>query len=138
MEMQRDYVPGEGWVSFSAVMFVIAGLYNLMAGGIALLNSTYFSTTSLIYGSLSFWGAVWLILGIVELGIGILLFTQSNVGRILGIIVASINAVVWMFLVTISPLWALTIIGIDFLIIYGLTVSGEVFTMNRHMPSSTM
>ena len=51
----------------------------------------------------------------------------SPPGRTLGIVVASIFAIVAFFSIEAHPLGGVVLIGVDVLIIYGLTVHGDAF-----------
>ena len=56
---------------------------------------------------------------------------HSPPGRTLGIVVASISAIVAFFSIEAHPLGGVVLIGVDVLIIYGLTVHGDAFVPRR-------
>lgn len=118
---------GGGWGDLAAVLFVIGGIQNGIAGLSAIFKKEYFSEGSLLYEDLQVWGWVWLILGFAQLVAASLLLGRSNTGRIMGIVLASISAVVWFASIGAYPLWALVILVLDVLVIYGLTTHPEAY-----------
>lgn len=54
------------------------------------------------------------------LATSMLVFARTAAGIGLGIGVAAISAVFWLFALPVLPIWSLLIIGLDALIIYGL------------------
>jgi hypothetical protein len=46
-------------------------------------------------------------------------------GAGMGIIMAMLSAVFWLFALPVLPIWSLVIVAIDVLIIYGLTAHGD-------------
>lgn len=129
---------GSGWISFAGVIFILAGTYNVIAGISALVNKGYFIPGGVLYGTLFFWGVIWLILGVIQLAVSALLFARSEAGRIIGLTIAVISAVVWMFNLGLAPLWATANLVVDVMIIYGLSAHSEAFMAGRpQMPSPT-
>jgi hypothetical protein len=46
---------------------------------------------------------------------------------VLGVVLASLSMLVWFFSIGAYPMWAIMIVALDALIIYGLTAHSEVF-----------
>jgi hypothetical protein len=111
---------GRGWYDFAGAMFGIAGFFNGIQGLSAIFKKEIFTEQSLVYQNLQFWGWVWLILGVVQIGAAISLFAGG--GRVLGIVLASLSAVVSFTSLGAHPTWAIIVIAIDILIIHGLTI----------------
>ncbi len=118
---------GSGWRVFAAVMFGIAGLVNAISGVGALVNKEYFNEAGLIYQNLQLFGWLWVLVGLIQLVICFLLFARHESGRVLGVIFAIVSVVVWFFSIGAYPWWSLTIMAIDFVILYGLCVHGDEF-----------
>ena len=78
-----------------------------------------------MYLDLSQWGAVHLIVGLVMLLAGIGLFSGNILARTVGVIVAGISLIANFFFIPAYPLWALTVITIDLLVIWALTAHGK-------------
>jgi hypothetical protein len=114
---------GSGWISFAGIMILLAGIFNVIDGLVALNNSNYF-VNNLVFGDLRSWGWTVLILGAVEILTAALVFSHSAVGAVAGITVALLNAVGQLMFLRTYPFWSVVIIAIDVLVIYGLAVYG--------------
>jgi hypothetical protein len=128
VEMSQQRAVGSGWASFSGVLFMIAGFWNLFAGIAALARKEYFSAAGLLYHNLQLWGWVWLVVGAIQLITSWLIISQRESGRVLGIILASISMLVWFLSIGAYPLWGVLVVTIDALILYGLIAHGEQFS----------
>jgi hypothetical protein len=113
-----------GWVTFAGVMFVIAAAANIIWGIAALDEKEYLPESGLLFSSLTFWGWVAIIWGALLLLGSYLVLTDSPSGRGLGVVLATVSAVFWFFALPVLPIFALTAIIIDSLIIYGLVEHG--------------
>jgi hypothetical protein len=111
---------GRGWYDFAGAMFGIVGMFNGIQGLSAIFKKEYFSEEALVYQNLQLWGWIWLIVGVVQIGAAISLF--SGRGRTLGIVLAALSAVVSFASIGAYPLWSIAVIAIDILIIPGLTL----------------
>lgn len=123
----RDYT--SGWVAFSGVMLIIGGGLSMIWGLVAVLNNHWVVWNSTnanhVYLSLRGWGWLELFLGIVVVLAGFGVFTGNIVARIVGIGVAALSLLGNFFLVPVFPFWALVIMVVDALIIYGLAAHGK-------------
>jgi hypothetical protein len=118
---------GEGWAGFAAVIFLVLGIFNVVDGIAALANDDYFHVDELLFGDLSMWGTIFLIIGVVQLLTGFLIFRGSFVGALLGITLAAVNAVIALLSVGAYPIWSLVILALDGVVIYALTAHGDAF-----------
>jgi hypothetical protein len=116
-----------GWATFAGVMFLLVGLWNFVAGFAALARKEYFDQASMLYQNLQVVGWIWLGIGVIQVLASYLIFTHRTSGRVLGITLAAVSMLVWFFTIGAYPLWAIMIVTIDALIIYGLTAHDEVF-----------
>ena len=116
-----------GWAIFAGVLFMVAGLWNFFAGWAALVRKEYFDEASLLYHNLQVVGWVWLGIGVIQVLASYLIFARRPSGRTLGVVLAALSMFVWFFTVGAYPMWAMMIVAIDALIIYGLTAHSEVF-----------
>jgi hypothetical protein len=66
-----------------------------------------------------------LIVGLVQLGTGVLILGRNEFGLWLGAGIAGASALMTVFVIFIFPPWAIAVLTVDFLIIYGLTQSEE-------------
>jgi hypothetical protein len=108
-----------GWYDFAGAMFGIAGAFNGIQGLSAIMKKEYFAGGSPVYDNLQFWGWAWLIIGVVQIAAAIMLF--SGQGRMLGIVLAALSAVVSFTSLGAYPVWGIIVIAMDVLIIHGLT-----------------
>jgi len=113
-----------GWYDFAGALFGIVGAFNAIQGLSAIMKKEYFAGGALVYDNLQFWGWAWLIVGVVQIGAAIMLF--SGQGRMLGIILASLSAVVSFTSLGAYPAWGIIVIALDVLIIHGLTAHPTV------------
>jgi hypothetical protein len=110
-----------GWWAFAGTMMLIVGGFNLIEGIAALAQKSYFNESGLIYTNLRFWGWWLLIIGIVQLLTSFLIYARSEAGAVIGIFLAAVSAFFAFFAIGAYPWWALTILVVDGLVIYGLT-----------------
>jgi hypothetical protein len=110
-----------GWIAFAGIMFLVAGFANLIWGIGAIADKSYLSNDGLLFASLSFWGWVAVIWGVAVLYGAYLLLSGSPSGRGVGIFLAVVSAVFWFIALPVLPIFALTAILLDGLIIYGLS-----------------
>jgi hypothetical protein len=113
-----------GWVTFAGIAFLIAAFANLFWGLGALAGKAYLDEGGLLYSTLNTWGWVSVIWGAVVLVGAILLFAEVRWAPVLGIVLASLSCVFWLFALPVLPLYAMTAIVIDVFVIYGLLVHG--------------
>ncbi len=126
MEASTRRPAGGGWFTFAGVMFVISGVANLLWGLAALDKKRYLPEHGLLFSNLTFWGWVSIIWAVLALIGAYLLLTRSPAGVGFAVIMATVSAVFWLFALPVVPIWALAIIAIDVLIIYGVTAHADV------------
>jgi hypothetical protein len=127
-ESEREaFVPLSGWVIFAALVLVINGTLDALWGLVALLNDEVLTVGGhgVIVWDFTTWGWAHLIMGTLMALTGVGLFSESNWARWMGILFASLNALVQFGTFTVFPLWSMTILALDFVIIYQLTVRWE-------------
>jgi len=117
---------GEGWIVYSWIVLLIAGGLGILEGIVALSRASFFTASGSHYvvSSLRTWGWIELIVGIVAVLAGFSVIRGGAFGRWAGITVAAISIFAQMFWVPIVPFWALTVMFLDALVIYGLAVYG--------------
>ena len=116
---------GHGWVVFAALMLFLAGVFNVIAGLVALADSRFYTAGAVyVWSDLRTWGWIVLGLGVVELLAGGAILRGRAWGRWFGISAASLNAIGQMVFIPAYPWWSLLIIAIDILVIYGLAAYG--------------
>jgi hypothetical protein len=125
MMATRRETQGAGIVLFSVSMLVIASLINVLEWLIALFRSTFYTpNATFLFSDLRTWGWIQLLIGLVQLVACFGIFDARPWGRWLGIAIAILSVLGQLFFVNASPWWALTVIGIDIIIIYALSRYG--------------
>lgn len=121
--MEPSTARQSGWLRFAGIMFVVAGFANLIWGIGALAGKHYLPEENLLFSSLTLWGWIAIVWGTLLLLGSYLVLTVSPSGRGAGIVLAVVSAIFWLFALPVLPIFALTAILIDALIIYGLSES---------------
>ena len=126
-----DENSGSGWKLFAGIMIIVVGVMNIFDGLVAVTNANYLKGVAggsggqlPITNNLKTWGWVVLIWGVLLILVGFLIFSGNIFGRIVGVVVAALNALLQLAFLPHYPLWSFTMILIDVLIIYGLVVHG--------------
>ena len=106
-------------------MILIVGVFNVIYGLAAIIEDDYFAADELLFGDLSLWGWVYLVIGVLQVVTAILIYAGNDFGAVLGIMFAGFNAIAALLSIGAYPLWSVIILVVDGLIIYGLTVYGD-------------
>jgi hypothetical protein len=116
---------GSGWILFAAVMLGLAGLWNFFAGIAAIADAhVYVANAHYVFGDLSTWGWIIMILGILQGFAALALTTGSEVARWFGIGCAAVNSIGQLLFIPAFPYWGIAMFAVDLLIIFGLAVYG--------------
>jgi hypothetical protein len=120
-----DWYEGEGWVTFAGIMIAIVGVLNFIYGIAAISNSHFYAReATYILSGLNTWGWVLMITGIIQLCAAIAIFAHIEWGRWIGILTASINAIIQLIFIPAYPFASLALFAVDILVIYGLVAYG--------------
>ncbi len=115
-----------GWIRFAGILMIVIGSIDFIQGLIAIIRDKYYLLTpdQIIVFDLTTWGWVMLVWGIIVALAGLGLLSGSGFARWLTIIIASLNFIVQLGFVGSFqyPLWALTAIGLNLVVLYALTV----------------
>jgi hypothetical protein len=112
-----------GWVYFSALLFCILGGLNLVWGLTAVLNDEVLTVggQGVLIADFTTWGWVHMVLGVVMLAVGFGLYAKTSWSRAGGLLLATLNLFAQMVVITAFPLWAVVVIALDVIVIFGLT-----------------
>jgi hypothetical protein len=123
-EYKSSYA-GAGWIVFAAIMFVLAASLNVIWGIAAVADSRFFvDGATYILGGLNTWGWIAIGLGAVQLLAALSIWRGGAFGRWFGIIAAGVAVIGAMMMIPAYPFWALTLVALDVLVIYGLAAYG--------------
>jgi len=117
---------GYGLVLFASILLVVVGCFNVIEGIAAIANSHVFvANAHYVFGNLKAWGWVTLILGILQLLAALGVLAGNQLARWFAVVVIGLNAIDQMFFIPAYPFWALTIIAMDIVALYGLLAYGS-------------
>lgn len=118
-----------GWIAFASVMMIIGGTLNLIYGLVALLNDTWVgwnaATSTAVLLDITEWGWVHVLVGALLILAGLGVMSGNILARTVGVIVAGLSLMANFFFLPVYPIWAITIIVIDVLVIWALTAHGR-------------
>lgn len=116
---------GAGWIVFASIMFAVSAALNAIWGIAAVSNAHFFvGNAQFILSDLNTWG--WVAIGFAALQAlaALSIYRGGAIGRWYGIVVAGFGIVVAMMSIPAYPLWALVLVAIDVLVVYGLAAHG--------------
>ena len=117
---------GLGLVFFAAVMLLVVGIFNVIDGIAAIANSHVFvANAHYVIGDLRAWGWVTLIIAVLQLAAGAGVLAGNQLARWFAVAVVGISAIEMMFFLPAYPFWALAIIAVDVVALYGLCAYGS-------------
>jgi hypothetical protein len=116
-----------GWVSFAAVMLMFVGVFDIVQGIIALADDDFAVAISggLLVFNVTAWGWVHVIGGAILLVVGIGLASGQWWARVVGVIVAALNALAQLTIMPSYPFWATLMIALNVVVIYAIVVHGQ-------------
>jgi hypothetical protein len=129
---RREFQPLSGWavggITFAAVMLVTIGIFQIVAGLVAIIDDDFY----VIGRNYTFdldttaWGWIHLLIGILLLAAGYGLFAGATWAGVTAIVVAVLSAVANFFFIPYYPFWSLLIIALDIWVIWALTRPGAL------------
>lgn len=116
-----------GWIWFAGLALVLVGAFNLIHGLVAVFTDDVLVAAGegLVVLDLTTWGWVHTVAGVLQVVIGLMLFTGARWARIGAIIVVMLNAVAQLAALNVQPTWSLVIIALDIVVLWALVVHGE-------------
>jgi len=116
-----------GWIFFGGTIMILTGIFQALAGLIALFkHSAYLVVENQLIGfNYTQWGWLHLAIGAILILTAFSLFTGSLFGRFMGIVIASLSALANFAFLQSYPLWSLTIIALDVIVIYAIAMHGK-------------
>ena len=85
----------------------------------------------MLFDSLSTWGWIHLLIGLVQLFAAYSIWNRNPFGRVIGVASASVSAIAILMFVNASPFVAFGIFILDLLVIYGLVAYGGRDSLDR-------
>ena len=117
---------GGGLVLFASILLLVIGFFNMIYGIAAIANSHVFvAGAHYVIGDLRAWGWVTLILSVLQLIAAGGVLMGNQLARWFAVAVLGLNAIDMMFFLPAYPFWALIIIAVDVVALYGLCAYGS-------------
>ena len=116
-----------GFVVFAAVMMMLAGGFQTIAGIAAIFEDEFFVVgANYVYDiDVTAWGWIHLILGVILFAAGAGVLSGATWARVVGITLASLSAFANFFFIPYYPVWSIVIIALDVAVIWALSVYGR-------------
>ena len=131
MEQREPSGWAVGWTMFAAFMLILIGTFQVIAGLVGIVeDEVYVAGPEYIFQfDVTTWGWIHLIWGVIVLLAGFGLFSGAVWARTVGVIVATISAIVSFAWLPWYPIWGIAIIAVDIAVIWALTAHGRDITM---------
>ena len=109
---------------FAGILLLMTAFFNILQGLSAISNDDLFRAGNeyLYQFNMTVWGSVHIIMGVVSVPIAFGILKGTHWGRLAGIVVASLSILTNFAFLPHYPLWAMTIIAFDLLVIWALSV----------------
>ena len=123
-----------GWVTFAGITLILVGVVHAIEGLVALVEPEKYAVTSrglVLQLSYTSWGWVHLVLGVVVVVAGVGVLNRNQAARVVGVIACGLSALANLSFLSAAPVWALTVIALDVLFIYAITVHGGEVPVSR-------
>jgi len=119
-----------GWIWFASAITVLAGLFTVVEGLVALYDRDYYviGPAGLLVFSLAGWGWLHLVVGVLVVVTGIALSAGSQWARVLTVALAGFNALAQLTFLSAYPFWGTIVIALDVLVIWAVIVHGDQAT----------
>lgn len=117
-----------GWGVFAAIVLLITGVIDVLHGLQALIgpDTAYFLAESGLFSiDVQGWGWWHLISGLLLILVGFALLAGATWARVIAIILVILNAIGQLTLMAAQPWLSITVLVLDILVIYALTVHGR-------------
>jgi len=117
---------GYGLIFFASILLLVVGFFNMIYGIAAIANSHVFvANAHYVVGDLRAWGWVTLIIAVLQLVAAGGILAGNQLARWFAVAVVGLSAIDMMFFIPAYPFWALAIIAMDVVALYGLCAYGS-------------
>ena len=107
------------WLDFACIILFLVGFLNIIDGVAALRNSAYVAD-HVLFSSLHAWGWFFLIWGIIQLVAAFAVYRGAGWAIAVALVAVFFNAIAHLSAAKAAPIWSITIVVLDVLVIYGL------------------
>jgi hypothetical protein len=115
-----------GWVYFGVALMAMIGIFNVIAGLIAIFDDNFLvgAAGKIFVVDATAWGWTTLALGVLVLCAAVAVTRGAVWGRVVAVVMATLNAIAQLSIIRAYPIWALLVIALDVFVIYALIVHG--------------
>lgn len=118
-----------GWVTFSWIIFLLAGLVNSLYGLAGLGRKEYFPESA-INAALESHAWIWLIIGVMQILVAFAIAKRMQIGLFAGLTLAVICALLWFFYMLFFPTNGFALVLLYSLVMFGLAGHAEEFAID--------
>jgi hypothetical protein len=116
-----------GWLTFGAMMLIMVGAFQVIAGLTAIFDDGFYIVTSdqlLVSVDFTAWGWTHLALGALAIAAGFGIMAGQMWARVVGVGLALLSSIVNLAFLPAYPLWSMLVIALDVVVIYALIAHG--------------
>jgi hypothetical protein len=119
-------------IATAGVLMVLAGILHVIQGVVALTSDTFFvvGRDYVFTFDVTRWGWIHLVAGVIVGFAGIALFRAATWARTVAVVVASLSVVTSFMAIPLYPVWSLTVIAFDVLVIWAVTAHGRAIRID--------
>jgi hypothetical protein len=115
-----------GWMAFAGTLLMILGTLNVIQGIAAIGRAHFFvADAHYVFGDIKTWGWVTLCVGVIELLVGLGIFSKNQFARWGGVGILSLGAIASLLMMPAYPFWGLALFALAILALYGLVAHGK-------------
>jgi hypothetical protein len=128
----RDVPEVSGWavggITFAGTMLIMIGIFQVIAGLVALFNDEFFVLTENYTFDLdvSAWGWIHLVLGVALVLTGYFLYAGAPWAGVAALVLAVLVAIQNFFFIPYYPFWSIVVIALACWVIWSLTRPGAL------------
>lgn len=116
-----------GPLKFASVMLALAGVLSLIDGIHFLAGDDRFNEANLLFESLTAWGVVLIIVGLLQLYAANEIRLRKPSGLLLGVTFACLSGIAHFMSLGAYPVWSITVMIIDFAVLFALLTNDDAF-----------
>jgi hypothetical protein len=117
---------GYGLIIFACVLLLVIGFFNMIYGIAAIAHSHVFvANAHFVFANQRAWGWITLIIAVLQLAAAGGILAGNQLARWFAVALLALNAIDMMLFLPAYPFWALTIIAMDVVALYGLCAYGS-------------
>jgi hypothetical protein len=124
-ESVRHEIARTTWYDFAALLLFLVGLFNAIDGVAAISGSRYVADGRVLFSDLRTWGIFFLCWGILQMVAAFAVYRGARWAVVLAIVTAFVNAITQLAASRTYPVWSITLVVFDVLIMYGLIVQAR-------------